>query len=170
MTNNWDNSHHSVRHWIPAALAVLMIGIESTMTMSADNTSRWLLPIWVQLFGPITPEHWATVHHYIRKTGHFTGYGLVSLCFFHGWRRTLHLTSDCIRALWLRSTVLALGCTFLIASVDEYHQSFLPSRTGRPQDVALDTSGAIAVQLLILVLMPFFHRRNLIAPFPSEAE
>ncbi|HEX5236821.1 MAG TPA: VanZ family protein [Silvibacterium sp.] len=162
---------HSVRHWIPAALAVLMIAIESTVMMSADNTSRWLLPIWVHLFGPITPAHWATVHHYIRKTGHFTGYGIVSLCFFHGWRKTLHLTSSGVRALWMRSAALAIGCTVLVASADEFHQSFLPSRTGVPQDVVLDTSGAIAVQLLVLLLMPLFIRRKAgIGSFASDID
>jgi VanZ family protein len=149
--------------WIPAALAVIVIAIESTATMSAENTSRWLLPIWVHLFGPISPERWTVVHHYIRKTGHFTGYGLVSLAFFHGWRKTLQLTAGGLRALWIRSAVLAVGCTIMVASADEFHQTFLPGRTGRVADVGLDTFGAIAVQLLILAVMPILLRRG-----PSE--
>jgi VanZ family protein len=156
-------------HWLPAALAVVMIAFESTATMSAANTSRWLLPIWVHLFGPISPEHWDVVHHYIRKTGHFTGYGLVSLCFFHGWRKSLELMGHIGRALWIRSAVLAVGCAVLIASADEYHQTFLPGRTGQISDVGIDTCGAIAVQLLILVLMPMLRRNptrgmNFVAP------
>lgn len=145
-------------HWLPAALAVLMIAFESTATMSAANTSRWLLPIWVHLFGPISAVHWDTVHHYIRKTGHFTGYGLVSFCFFHGFRTTLRATNG-LRVLWLRSAVFAVLCTALVASADEYHQTFLPSRTGRVADVGIDTCGAIAAQLFILALMPRFNRQ-----------
>ena len=145
--------------WLPAALAVAMICIESTATMSAANTSRWLLPIWVHLFGPISHARWEIVHHYIRKTGHFVGYGLVSLCFFHGWRKTLILKGLGVHSLWLRSAVLAVFCTVLIASADEYHQTFLPGRTGRVFDVGIDTCGAIAVQLLILALIPLFNRR-----------
>ena len=145
--------------WTPAALAVIVIAIESTATMSAENTSRWLLPIWVHLFGSIAPERWTVVHHYIRKTGHFTGYGLVSLAFFHGWRKTLQLTAGGLPALWVRSAVLAVGCTIMVASADEFHQTFLPGRTGRVADVGLDTCGAIAVQLLILALMPLLLRR-----------
>jgi VanZ family protein len=144
-------------HWLPAVLAVLMIAIESTALMSADNTSRWLLPLWVRLFGPITPQHWAVVHHYLRKTGHFTGYGVVSLCFFHGWRTTLRV-ADGARALWIRSAILAVGCTIMVAAADEFHQTFLPGRTGRVFDVGIDTCGAITVQLLILALMPLFIR------------
>jgi VanZ family protein len=128
--------------------------------MSAENTSRWLLPLWVHLFGPISPAHWATVHHYIRKTGHFAGYGLVSLCFFHGWRKTLHISASGLRALWLRAAALAIVCTAVVASADEFHQSFLPSRTARVGDVVIDTCGAIAMQIVMLVLMPLFTRRQ----------
>jgi VanZ family protein len=159
----------SFLHWIPAALAVLMIAIESTAILSGDNTSRWLLPLWVHLFGPITPAHWATVHHYLRKTGHFAGYGLVSLCFFHGWRNTLQLTRGGLGALWVRSAVFSVGCTMLVASADEVHQTFLPSRTGRALDVGIDTCGALVVQLLILALMPLFSRKSSRTPAGAVA-
>ena len=75
--------------WIPAMLSVLVIALESTATMSADNTSRWLYPFWARFLGPISAEHWAELHHLIRKTGHFVGYGLVSVTFFYSWRQTL---------------------------------------------------------------------------------
>lgn len=145
--------------WLPAALAVAMIFIESTATMSSANTSRWLLPIWIRLFGPISHARWEIVHYYIRKTGHFLGYGLVSLCFFHGWRRTLSPVGRRIHSLWFRSAVFAVVCTILVASADEYHQTFLPGRTGRVADVGIDTCGAVATQLLVLALIPLFNRR-----------
>lgn len=140
-------------NWLPAALAVLMIALESTAFMSAANTSRWLLPVWDRLFGPISPHRWSIVHECIRKAGHFTGYGLVSVCFFHGFRKTLRAV-DGIRALWVRSAIFAVGCTIVIASADELHQAFLPGRGSSPWDVALDTCGAIAAQLIVLFLMP----------------
>jgi VanZ family protein len=137
-----------------------MITFESTAFMSSDNTGRWLLPLWVHLFGPISPERWEVVHHYIRKTGHFTGYGVVSLCFFHGWRKTLKVAQGGIRSLWIRASVLAVGCTIMVASADEFHQTFLPSRTGRPLDVVIDTCGAITAQVLVLVIMPLLIARS----------
>lgn len=148
----------NIGHWVPAALAVLVIGFESTIFMSANNTSRWLLPIWEYLFGPITPKHWSLVHHYIRKTGHFTGYGLVSLCFFHGFRTTLK-SAGSLPALWYRSAIFALGCTFLVASADEIHQAFLPGRGGSLLDVLLDTCGAVVAQLLVLAIIPRIKRK-----------
>jgi VanZ family protein len=160
-------------NWLPAALAVCMIAIESTATMSAENTSRWLLPVWIRLFGPITAAHWEAIHHYIRKTGHFTGYGLVSLCFFYGWLKTLRTANRNWRDLRLRSATFALGCTVLVASADEFHQTFLPGRTGRIFDVGIDTCGAITALILLFFLMPLFRDvrgRPLSIPLAAEIE
>ena len=52
----------------------------------------------------------------------------------------------------LQSTVLAIVSTAIVASCDEYHQSFIPSRTGSPYDVLLDTCGASALCLLVWLL------------------
>jgi VanZ family protein len=145
--------------WLPAALSVLMIALESTSTMSAANTSEWLYPFWVKLFGPISSQHWNEVHHLIRKTGHFVGYGIVSLAFFYSWRQTLHRMAVKHWTLWRRASVLAVLCTLLIASLDEYHQSFLPSRTASPVDVGIDLCGAIAAQLILLLVISWFSRR-----------
>jgi VanZ family protein len=153
-----------VLDWVPAALAVLMIMGESTATMSAANTSRWLLPIWVHLFGPISGAHWAVIHHLLRKTGHLVGYGVVSLCFFHGWRRTLHAAEGQMPQMWRKAALLALACTLIVASADEYHQSFLPGRTSSPVDVGIDMCGGMLAQLLILKVMPRITRRREAVP------
>jgi VanZ family protein len=148
--------------WLPAALSVVMIAIESTATMSAENTSRWLYPLWVHLFGPINAPHWEDVHHLIRKTGHFVGYGSVSVAFLYGWLRTLRRTSGRYRPIWPRAAFLAVACTLLIAALDEYHQSFLPSRTSSPLDVCIDLCGAVAAQLLLFAAFQFAAHRQLL--------
>jgi VanZ family protein len=145
-----------VLDWLPAALSVLMITLESTASMSANNTSRFLYPLWVKLFGPVSPAEWAAVHHVIRKTGHFVGYGTVSVAFFYSWRQTLYRMAVKHWTLWRRASVLAVLCTLLIAICDEFHQSFLPSRTSSPIDVCIDLSGAIAAQLLLLLIIQLF--------------
>jgi len=148
-----------VLDWLPAALSILMIALESTATMSATNTSQWLYPLWVRLFGAASPAHWEHIHHLIRKTGHFVGYGLVSLAFFYSWRQTLHRMTVKHWTLWRRASVLAVLCTLVVASLDEYHQSFLPSRTSSPIDVGIDLCGAIAFQLVLLLIIQWFARR-----------
>ncbi len=42
--------------------------------------------------------------------------------------------------------------TVVTATFDEIHQTFIPSRTGRWQDVVLDTCGAAVMQLIIYSL------------------
>ena len=148
-----------VLDWLPATLSVLMITLESTATMSAENTSQWLYPLWVKLFGAITPAHWGEIHHLIRKTGHFVGYGTVSLAFFYSWRQTFHHLAVRGWLLLRRASVLAVLCTLLIASLDEFHQSFLPTRTSSPLDVGLDLCGAITAQLLLLLVIQLFAQR-----------
>ena len=75
--------------WTPAAIAVAVICSESTDTFSANNTSSWLRPIVQHLFGPMQDSAWALFHHYLRKTGHFIGYGAVAFTFLRAWLYTL---------------------------------------------------------------------------------
>jgi len=46
---------------------------------------------------------------------------------------------------------LAIACTFLIASLDEWHQSFSLARTGKFGDVVLDTCGALLLVSMAMV-------------------
>jgi VanZ family protein len=155
-----ETTRGRILNWVPAALAVAMIAGESTATMSAENTSRWLLPFWVHLFGPINAARWALIHHLLRKFGHFFGYGLVSICFFHGWRTTLHAAEEGVRLMWRRAALLAVGSTLLVACADEFHQRFLPGRTSSLFDVGIDLCGAIAAQLVILAVMSRITRKR----------
>jgi VanZ family protein len=62
--------------------------------------------------------------------------------------------------LWRRASVLAVLSTLVVASLDEYHQSFLPSRTSSPIDVGIDVCGAIAFQLVLLLIIQWYARRR----------
>jgi VanZ family protein len=145
-------------HWIPAMIGIAVILVESTGTMSATNTSRWLLPLWIKLSGPITPEHWAVVHYWIRKTGHFVGYGLVSLGFFEGWRATFVEKTRSHGWVFAVVAPLALVSTMALASWDEWHQSLLPGRTSKVSDVGIDFSGAVVAHLLLLLVLVIVWR------------
>ena len=60
----------------------------------------------------------------------------------------------------LRAHGLAILATFLVASADEFHQSFLPNRTGQFSDVLLDTCGAAVLGLLLFLAMLAVERRR----------
>jgi VanZ family protein len=147
--------HEVLKAWLAAILWLILIAIESSSMLSAHNTSRILYPILHFLFGMdwIRFEYW---HFYIRKTGHVVGYGMLSFLLFRAWRATLPAMSD---VRWtLRWTAIAVLGTALVASLDEWHQSFIPSRTGRWQDVALDTCAGIGAQVLVFIWLS--RRKN----------
>ena len=136
--------------WLPVAIALTIIAIESTGTFSSQNTSSWLRPIFERFVGPIRDHVWETLHHYIRKTGHFVGYGTVGFTFLRAWLHTRARRGVSTVLAWrVECTILAILSTAVVASLDEFHQTFLPGRTGVPTDVLLDTSGACTLCLIV---------------------
>jgi len=129
--------------------------------LSSSNTSRILYPLLHYLFGLdwMHFEHW---HFYIRKGGHVVGYGILSILAFRAWRETFPARGN---PLWsIRWASIAVLMTAFVASLDEWHQSFIPSRTGTPRDVALDTCAGIAAQLLVLLWLKSFGKDTASSP------
>ncbi len=126
--------------WWPVAVGIIVIAAESTKYFGADRTLHPLRILFESLFGPIGDPRWETIHHYIRKSGHFVGYGALGLT----WLRALWMSLPRYRFLF--DAELALAATALVASLDEWHQTFLPNRTGSPWDVLLDCCGAVSMQ------------------------
>jgi VanZ family protein len=141
--------------WLPVALGVAVIAMESTEFMGADHTSGPLRLLFEAIFGRVSHAQWEFIHHLIRKSGHFLGYGAIGLAWLRAWWMTLPSSH------FVQDALLALLGTALVASADEWHQSFLPNRTGSPWDVLLDCCGAITLQLLIYVFMRLVKPKRL---------
>lgn len=73
------------------------------------------------------------VEFLIRKGTHFVGFGLVGMLFFLFYRKLG----------WRFPVLLGIGSVFVIASLDEFRQTFSDGRTGLFADVLIDTAGAI---------------------------
>lgn len=139
--------------WVPVIIAIAVICAESTDTFSSRNTSSWLRPILQHLFGAMSDSAWESFHHYLRKSGHFVGYGTVGFTFLRAWLHTLGRRGPTSLLSWrLESSVLAVFSTAIVASGDEFHQTFIPSRTGTPIDVLLDTAGACVLCILVWLI------------------
>lgn len=148
-----------LRTWLPVLVCVSLIAVESTSFLGTDRTSEPLQRIAETLFGYDVCVHWKLLYHLIRKTGHFVGYGMLSLVCFRGlWIALPRHVSRLVRQL--RAHGLALVVTFLVASADEFHQSFLPNRDGQFSDVLLDTCGAMALGLLLFLAMQAAGRKK----------
>ena len=140
-----------VRAWWPAIVWIGLIAFESTDFFSSEHTGSMLYTILTRLFGHIDFYKFLVFHHYLRKTGHVVGYGMLSLLLLRGWRATLGRD----HALLLRTALLSWLGTAFVAAMDEWHQSYIPSRTGSIWDVALDTVAGVA----FLVAAYFWLRR-----------
>lgn len=148
--------------WTPVVIAIAVICWESTGTFTAQNTSSWLRPIFERWFGPFRDSTWDLFHHYLRKSGHFIGYGTMGWTFLRAWLYTLGRRGiETLRAWRVESSVLAVFSTAIVASCDEFHQTFLPGRTGTPMDVLLDTAGATTLCVLVWVVCWSRRRRGM---------
>ena len=137
-----------LKAWIALILWLIVIAIESTTYLSSHNTSRFLYPLLHFLFG-IDEAGFEPYHTFIRKSGHVFGYGLLSILMFRAWRETLPSSRG---AKWtIRWANIAVLGTCLVASLDEWHQSFLPTRTGILRDVILDSCAGLAAQLALFL-------------------
>jgi VanZ family protein len=155
MSSNERRLKFWINAWWPVALGICIIAIESTPEFGAEHTSGPLRWLYQAIFGPVSDARWALIHLLVRKSGHFIGYGLLGLAWLRAWWMTLP------RSMFLVDAVLALLGTAMTASADEFHQSFLPNRTGSPWDVLLDCGGALAMQLLVYVLMRMLRPKRL---------
>ncbi|HEY3974735.1 MAG TPA: VanZ family protein [Candidatus Sulfotelmatobacter sp.] len=145
--------HHPLKAWIALILWLIVIAIESTSYLSAQNTSRILYPLLHFLFG-VTRARFEPWHFLLRKAGHVFGYGLLSILLFRAWRETLPVVEN---AKWtFRWANIAVLGTALVASLDEWHQSYIPTRTGTVRDVILDTCAGIGAQIVLLLWMRWF--------------
>jgi VanZ family protein len=149
-----------LRVWAPVAIAIVVIVTESTDTFSSQHTSTWLRPFFERCFGAFTDPGWDQFHFYLRKSGHFLGYGTIALTFLRAWLHTLARRGRSAIVPWrLESSILAVLSTAVVASCDEFHQSFIPSRTGTPVDVLLDTTGAVTLCAIVWIVCWSRHSR-----------
>jgi VanZ family protein len=133
-----------LRIWLPVALWTMVIAMESFFG-SAANTGPLLEGALTWLFGQVDPVIFDRLHAVLRKGGHFLGYGIFGYLCLRAFSATF---PNGTRIIWAG---LAIACTFLIASLDEWHQSFSPARTGHFGDVVLDTCGALLLVSMAMV-------------------
>ena len=129
-------------YWLPVLLwAALVLGA-SNETFSAEHTNNWLVELVTTVRGhPFSDETLAIANFVIRKLSHLAEYGVFSALAFRAIRRERSGTS------WQWS-VAAIALSAVLAAIDEWHQTFVPGRTGVATDVLIDICGATIAQLL----------------------
>jgi VanZ family protein len=140
---------HKLLAWLPTLFWLGVIASFSTDTFSAAHTGGILMRIIHAVYGAISHRQFEQLHFIVRKTAHFTVYGTLGCLAFLAWRKTLPAPQ---RWTWGWSG-LAMTVVFATASLDEFHQTFVPSRTGTSRDVLLDLVSALFFQILIAVFL-----------------
>ncbi len=133
----------AVRYWLPPILWAGVILWASGDAFSAEHTGSILQAIVTAIRGrPLSPEQFATVHFLIRKAAHLTEYGILGGLLFRAIRRA----RPGFDWRWAATAIVVATC---LSSIDEFHQTFVASRTGNPIDVGLDTLGASLAQIVV---------------------
>ena len=139
-----------LRYWLPPLLWTCVILLASSDAFSAANSGPLLQTIVTTILGHALPEDQFHVLHFVlRKASHLTEYAILGALLF----RALRADGQRWNVRW---SAAAVAIAAAVASVDELHQTFVPSRTGAFSDVLLDTAGATLAQILIRVAQVLF--------------
>ena len=115
---------------------MIFVFIGSTDLMSAEHTSRFIGPFLRWIAPDISTATVESIQLLVRKCAHLAEYAILAALLYRAFR----YAQD---NFW-RAATLTLAVATLYASLDEFHQSFVPSRTGTPWDVGIDSLGAVA--------------------------
>jgi VanZ family protein len=130
---------------MPVIAWMLVIFAGSSDVLSAEHTSRFLVPFLRWLDPTISVQAIVAIHFALRKTGHLTEYAILALLLWRALRRGFGAVSKATVAI----AVVLITASFAVS--DEFHQSFVPSRTASAHDVMIDCIGALVAVLLCLI-------------------
>ena len=144
-----------LKYWLPVLIWLGLIFVGSTDALSAEQTSRFLVP-FLRWFDPqISGATIAAIQLMIRKLGHITEYAILAMLLWRGLRRGTRLQakmSILFSLAWLAAAIFAV--------TDEFHQSFAPSRTASPNDVIIDICGAVVGLVICMVFAARANRKS----------
>jgi VanZ family protein len=134
----------------PLLAWIVFIFVSSTGSFSASNTSRIIRPLVLWLFPETSEASLLQIHFAVRKLAHFTEYAILALLASRAFLTTASLN---IQRKW---SVLAALLVVACALLDEYHQSFVQSRTGTIYDSLIDIFGGVTA----IAVVALWRRRR----------
>jgi VanZ family protein len=123
--------------YFPLVVWLVFISFASTDSFSASNTSRIIGPLVLWLFPHTSAETLATIQFFTRKLAHFTEYAILGFLAARAFRTSPR---------WFLISALLI---VVYALLDEYHQSFVPSRTASIFDSFIDMAGGISALIFV---------------------
>ena len=138
----------------PVILWAALIFIGSSDLLSASHTSTFLIRPLRLLFPSASETTLNTIHFALRKLGHFTEYAILASLAARAFRTS---SQPWLRQRWFWT---ALSFVIVYALFDEFHQSFVPSRTASIYDSMIDMVGGLTALVLIHVRSPRVSKRD----------
>ena len=121
---------------MPVFAWMLVIFGASTDLGSMQQTSRFIVPFLNWLNPDLSFEMISQIQFLIRKTAHVTEYAILAFLLLRAAQRN-------VTTAFSRSVLLVALGAGVFAATDEFHQSFVSSRTASPKDVLIDCCGVL---------------------------
>ena len=144
LKNCTGSNHNFIKYWLPVILWMGVIFGMSTGTFSSEHTSRFIVPLLNFLFPSLSPLDVDLIHAMIRRAAHVTEYFVLGLLLFRAFR------SNSSQVWCLQWTLHAAIGVVLYAMCDEFHQSFVATRSASFLDVFIDSIGGVLSQIVIM--------------------
>ena len=139
----------------PLLLWMVLISFASSSEFSALNTSQVIRPLILWIFPNLSEERVAAIHFLVRKVGHFSEYAVLGVL---SARAFVSSANEFVQQHWFQVALFLILCYALL---DEFHQSFVPSRTASIYDSAIDVAGGLTA---LLVFRAWHNRRLVLSP------
>jgi VanZ family protein len=131
------NFKRLLKNWLPVFIWLGVIFLGSSDLMSAEHTSRFIVPFLRWLKPDISPETLASIHFIVRKCAHLGEYAVLALLLLRA-----AILTNLKRSLAILYVSVWVACLF-VATTDEFHQTFVASRGASATDIMIDSGGAI---------------------------
>ena len=154
-----------VLSFVPMLLLLSIIFGFSAQDGETSGSLSFQISLWiVNVFLPLVSEECFeqdilekahALHYFVRKAAHMTEYFLLTLSVYLPLK--VCLTK---RITFPKRILLGFCITVLFAALDEFHQTFVPGRSGNFTDVCIDSIGILAATLLLLGVHIVFGRKH----------
>ena len=147
--------HHRLSRYGPLVLWATLIFIGSSSLLSATHTSLFLVRPLHWLFPNASDATLGTLHFVLRKAGHFSEYAILALLAARAFRNS---SRALLRSRWFWVSLFVVVAYSLS---DEFHQSFVPSRTGSIYDSIIDSLGGLTALVSVAMRKHRKHGQDL---------
>ena len=141
---NLNSFYRRLWRYGPLIIWAALIFVASTSLLSASNTAVLVKPL-LWLFPYASQATLVAIHFVVRKAAHFTEYAILALLAARAFKTSSH---ELLRSHWFWVS-LVLVVAYSLS--DEFHQSFVPSRTASVYDSLIDSFGGLTALALAAI-------------------